>query len=308
MATSDEAEDVLEVLENVQGEIQTIIDDTQANYDSQEEAAQEAFANYQSNIDDLTSNIEWTQEQLSADSNVAEDLQDQIDEELSTIQQASQALGDEQSRRANAHAAFSSNYDAIQGAIDAAQEALNLLQIMGDNDQTATMMEISHKKLNKAFKHIHHTIDTLALKNTFTSMAGVLLEVAQNGVNTDVIDQLNSLINALIETLEDELDIAVQAENDDIAYSQQSCDTLQATIDAATESANNNQEELDALVEEIGQYQDALENFQNTLDAVTEARDNTINSWVQTSKNFEDLLARLHADVDALEAAETFLE
>jgi chromosome segregation ATPase len=306
-ATADEAEDVLDVLENVQGEIQTIIDQTQANYDAKEAASQEAFAGYQANIDDLTSQIEALQETIDNDNSIAQTLQDQIDGELSTIQQSSQSLGDEQARRADAHAAFAANYDSIQSAIDAGQEAINLLKIMEENDQTTTMLEISHKKLHKAFKHIHHTIDTLALKNTFTSMAGVLLEVAQNGVNTDIVGQLNDLITALIATLQDELDVAVQNENDDIAYSTQTCDNLQATIDGATESANANQEQLDATNEDLSNSTTAQENLQATLDSVTEARDNLVASWTQTAKDYDNLLARLHADIDALQEAQTFL-
>jgi chromosome segregation ATPase len=306
-ANSDEADEVLEVLQNVAGEIQEIIDHTQSQYDDQEEAAQEAFAGYKANIDDLSSQLELVKSQWEADQDIAEDLQSQIDEELSIIQQADQALGDEQSRRANAHAAFSSNYDAIQGAIDAAQEALNLIKIITDNDNTATMMELTHKKLGKAFKHIHHTIETLSMRKTLSSMASVLLEVAQNGVNEDAIDQINDLINALIDTLNDELDIAVQAENDDAAYSAQACDTLQNTIDNATDAANDNQEYLDSVVAEMNDLASAASNLQSTLDAATEARDNLIANWVSTSANFDALLARLHADMDALAEAETFL-
>jgi len=168
-------------------------------------------------------------------------------------------------------------------------------------------MEITHKKLQKAFKHIHHTMSTLSFKNTFKAMSSVLLEVAQNGVNSDVIDQLNDLIEALIDTLGDELDVAVQAENDDIAYSSQAQDNLQTTIDSATDAANSNQESFDEVVEELEWLTWGKEWLEEVLEEVTDARDAVVASWIQTAKNYDALLARLHADISALEDAETFL-
>jgi len=138
-------------------------------------------------------------------------------------------------------------------------------------------------------------------------MTKMLVEIASKGVNSDLIGQIEALINNLIDTLNDELDSAVQADNADAAYSANSIATLQDTIDTETTSANNNQDSLDQTNTDIANFTTAINNLSATLSLNQGALSDFAASWTAQAANFDALIARLQGDLQAIAAAEQFI-
>jgi len=305
--TSDDIAEVAEILAEVRHEIENLLEGLQDQYEGAAEEAESVASNYQSDIDSLSAQISSFSSQLEAAHNEASDLQTAIDNSLAAISQAQNAIDDEVARRTDAHTAFSNNAGALQGAIDAAQDALRLLQEIDDQDLAGSFLEINQKKINKHFNNIHETLGQLNLKSSVITMTKMLVEIASQGINHDLIQQIEDLINHLIETLNDELDTAVQADNADAAYSAASIATNQDTIDTETSSANTNQDKLDLTNADIENFSTAIDNLSSTLALNQDALKTFAENWKATASNYDSLIKRLQGDIQAIEAAETFI-
>jgi len=304
---SDDIQEVADILSAVQQEIETLLANIQDEYDTAAEAAQSTHDGYQSNIDDLSSQIDGFESQFAAAHFEASDLQEAIDNSLSAINQAQSAQDDEVARRTDAHTAFSNNAAALQGAIDAAQDALRLLQEIDDSDLEGSFLEINNKKIAKHFTNIHESLGNLNIKSSVITMTKMLVEMASQGINHDLIQQIEDLINHLIDTLGDELDVAVQADNADAAYSANSVATLQDTIDSETASASANQDSLDQTNADIANFEAAIDNLSATLANNQQALSDFEDSWSSTAHGYDGLIKRLTGDLQAIAAAEQFI-
>jgi len=304
---SEDIQQVADLLVAVQHEIEATLSGIQDTYEAWAESTQATVDAYQANIDELTSSINGFAAQLEAAQVEASDLQEAIDNSLSAISTAQAAQDDEVARRTDKHTAFTNSANAIQGAIDAAQDALRLLQEIDDQDLEGSFLEINQKKISKHFAAIHESLSQLSFKSSVVTMTQMLVEIASQGVNHDLIAQIEDLINHLIDTLGDELDSYVQEDNADAAYSANALETLQDTIDTESASASNNQDTLDGVNDDISNYQDAISNLSDTLALNKDALSATVEDYKSRSANYDALIRRLQGDLQAIAAAEQFV-
>jgi chromosome segregation ATPase len=305
--TTDDINEVADILGEVHHEIETLLNNIQDQYEDAAETAEETAAGYQSDIDSLSASISGFQSQLDVSRVEASDLQAAIDNALSAISQAQNSIDDEVARRTDSHTAFSSAASGLQGAIDAAQDALRLLQEIDDQDLAGSFLEINQKKINKHFSNIHETLSNLNVQSSVITMTKMLVEIASQGINHDLIAQIEDLINHLIDTLNDELDTAVQADNEDAAYSANAIATLQDTVDTETASANDDQAKLDSTNADIENFSTAIDNLSATLALNQDALAAFSENWKASAANYDSLIRRLQGDLQALEAAQQFI-
>jgi len=136
----------------------------------------------------------------------------------------------------------------------------------------------------------------------------MLVEIAAAGLNHDLISQIEELLNQLIDTLSKEVDEAVSDDNNDDEYSRNSLATLQDTVDVESGSASHNQEDLAEVEDTIELLNDAGSRFASTLSDAQDALEAYNSQWDDISSKYDALIRRLQRDIDAIEAAETFVD
>jgi len=308
LAAKDELEDVADILAEVRSEIEATLDRVRSNYAAEESDAEEVFATYEDNLSAIGANIAELQVAIASADDTAESLQETIDSAVEAISEAQAQQDAEEARRTDYHNAFRSQVDQLNTAVEAAEDALRLLQEIDTEDLSGSFLEINNKKIKTNFEAIHKTLHGLKLSNSVVPMTRMLVEIAAAGINHDLISQLEDLLNQLIEIIEGEINDAVAADNNDDDFSRSTLGNLQSTIDSQSSSAETNQASLDELKADLEADQDALENdvdsYQTGIQQYGEAK----SAWAGKSHDYDALIKRLGRDIDALEAAENFVD
>lgn len=221
----------------------------------------------------------------------------------------------ENARRESYVAAFNKKVEELNGAISACDDALALLEQIRNKDLAAEeqiVAETSFAQVKTQFKSSVHKIREI-LKNhkadgsTFV-MLQTLLEIAEAGVNAEIIGQLEQMIRELKGTLAGEITSA-QAQNEaDASAHADEVDRLQGIIDAQ-------QAEHDRLTGILPGQKDALAAIQQTLATLREtlgktetSLENENASFAETEQKYNAAMERLRKDIEVLGLALDYLE
>jgi DNA repair exonuclease SbcCD ATPase subunit len=308
VATSDEFDEVAEILAEVRSEIEGLLAKTEANYAAEESDFSDVYSYYTDLLENIADNIVELETEISADEEAADELQDNIDSNLAAIEGAQADQDVEEARRTDYHNAFRAKVDLLNDAVDAAEDALRLLQEIDTQDLSGSFLEINNKKITKNFETIHKNLADLKLRSTVTPITKMLVEIAAAGVNHDLISQLEDLLSQLVDQLNDEVDAAVQDDNNDDEYSRATLATLQNTIDSQSEAAEFNQQNLDAVNEDISNAQDQVEWLSGLWEEGTAELESYEDAWEEKAATYESQIHRLEKDIEAIEAAENFVD
>jgi chromosome segregation ATPase len=308
IASADELDEVAEILAQVREEVEGVLSRVRNNYAQQEADHDDVVGQYQADIDSLSTELSQTKTDLDNAQTVASELQEAIDNSLSAIEEARGDQDVENARRTEKHNAFRSNIDQLNADVDAAQDALRLLQEIDTQDLSGSFLEINNKKIKSHFEALHKSLSSMKLKNSFTPITKMLVEIASAGINHELIAQIEDLLNSLIDSLNQEVNEAVADDNNDDSYSRNTLSTLQDTIDVESASADANQAKLLEVEATITLLNDAGSRFASTLSDAQAALAAKNSEWDDASSLYDALIKRLQRDIAALEAAETFVD
>jgi predicted HicB family RNase H-like nuclease len=251
LASADEYDEVAEVLAQVREEVEGILSRVRGDYGDQKADHENIVSHFEADIASITEAHDNTNTQLEHDRDHADQLQKDIQSSLDSINAAQADQDNENSRRVEVHNAFRVKVDQLNAAIEAAEDALKLLKEIDNEDLEGSFLEISNKKIKKHFEAIHKSLSNLKLTGTIGPICDMLVEIASAGINHELIAQIEDLINQLLESLSQEVDSAVEADNADEVYSRNAIKTSQDTIDSQTDAATGNQSQLSVVESNI---------------------------------------------------------
>lgn len=244
LADEDEFEEVADILAHVREEIEDILSRIRSNYGDAEADHDNTADQYKADIETLSTQLGQTKTDLDNAHKIADELQEAIDNSLNAINEAQADQDVERARRADYHNSFRTKVDQLNAAVDAAEDALRLLQEVDTQDLQGSFLEINNKKIKANFEAIHNGLSNLKLKSPVTPITKMLVEIAAEGVNHELIAQIEDLLNQLLDTLHTEVDEAVSDDNNDDEYSRNTLATLQDTVDVESHAAEENQAKL----------------------------------------------------------------
>jgi len=303
----DELNKVSVILNEVEAELQADYDALSAQYEQITKDFNDAHAAVEEWRSAADAELVEADHQIAGLNTVISELEEAIKISLDAINNAESQIDALNAQREADHAAFSDRSAALEKAIKAAQEALQLVIEISEKDLGASFIEINNKKITKHFHAISHKLNKKNMGQLSTTMAQLLADATADGINAEVAGQLVDLIERLIETLSSELDGAVAMENEQVAQTDAAVAGYNDVIANESASATSNQGSLDIAEVNLGDWNAHVADIIYWYNYVDGAWESYRIAYYEQSANYDALLERLRRDIHALNVAEDIL-
>jgi hypothetical protein len=245
-----ETAEVIEIISNVKVELTNLLRDTETNYNNELADFGRSKSDYESKISGLNTSISQNNAILETEIETRDRLEDLIAASSKAIDDAQDAIVAENQRRDEIRAANAQKVADLSEAIAACEEALKLLQEIKEKDLTKTglsLVQTASNKIKSQVSKITTKLTKINLNGSIAPMVKMLVEIAQEGVNAELIDKIAQLIRELRDSLIQEREDVKGADAADEAYHTNTINTLNARIEAETSSLNRNSEALETV-------------------------------------------------------------
>jgi len=295
------------VLQKVRAELAALLKDTQDNYAAASTAYQTQKDVYEGALATLTSRQTEVSGLLSDAQKEKSNLEGRIDGSLAAIKEAQDNIDSENARRKAAHDAYVQKSTDLSAAIDACNQAIELLHQVDAKDLNAALIQVTTKSLRGQFEEIHSRLSNMQLKSSVLPLVKMLVEVASQGINAEMIEKLIHLIEDLRDSLSTELTNAGLADDADASYHTTAIATYESTITSETQSANENNDLLTTVKANIDAYTSELTSLGGLIAENQSNLDSLNADWATKSAAFNDSLDRIRGDIAAIDSACAYL-
>jgi len=313
LAEVGEFAEVLEILQRIRQELSSIRDQTQTTLNTKTDQFETSKANYESTIAALTQAIADTEQSIAENEASQARLEAAIAANIQAINEAEASTTSEVTRRAQAEAGYLKHAQDVLNALGSLSEARAILEQIQAADLATvgvSFIQTHKRKLGKQLALVQETISNMNLKTSPMSYyLKELIQIAQDGehVNADIFARIAALVEEFTQTLTQEREDTLQANDDDRVASESLLATLANTIAAQTDDLNNNQASHAAVVATLGSLRATLASLQSDLATNQNDLAALIAAWEVERATQEGYIARLDRDVDVLGRAEAYV-
>jgi DNA repair exonuclease SbcCD ATPase subunit len=285
-----------------------LLQETEANYGKVKSNYLSSKKTYEDTISELDKQILEKKGEISSKNTDKDTLEGFNRKSQQTIEDSNDAITAAEQARAESHEAYLQKVEDLTEAIQACTDALALLHELDDKDLTApSFLQITEKKLRNHFMKVQEKLANMKLKNSITPLIKMLVEVAQQGVNSDMIQRIITLVEELRRSLEAELETAHSDERTAQQLHETTLKTLGATIEAEESAILENTEAISKIVSWLDENGKTLEALEASRLANDKALEKLNIEWEAAFKAFGDSMARLRKDIEVLNNALNWL-
>ena len=252
LADVHEFDALIEVVNQAQDKLNTLLNENVGQLGQVTQDYEDARDNLQANIANLESELQQAQAALEAAEAEESDYEQRIVNNNNAIDTANNDIATETARRQETQEANQQHRDNIRDALQAVEEAKNILQEIQAQDLVAggSFIQMQKKKFSKALTLLQKKVSKTKLRLSPTEvyikqLISIAQDVeAQTTVNAAVFDQIFVLVQNLEVSLENEDEQTRQADQDDAEASQNRLDLLSAGRDAQQADLAQNEQAL----------------------------------------------------------------
>jgi len=246
--------------------------------------------------------------QITAGEGTESALVESIENSQTNLENAEDAYSAEVSRRQQASAAHQQKVQDLHDAINACDEATQLMREARQIDLPASsFLQTKETALKGHILKINEKLKRMSLTGTVVPFLKALVEMTQDGINWQAIDQIIQLIDDLRESIRAELATSISEDNADASYSAQLLESLHNSIESSRSSIQANSALLQSVRDNLVTLRQNLSDFQSSLQTNTNNLNALNSAWEATSSNFNAAIDRLQRDIQVLGDALAFL-